>query len=268
MTQSRPEPVPPLLTLARDLQRRKARERTGCFVAEGVRTAEDLLRSPLTVRGALVGPQLRTNPRGDALRATLEARGVEVTEVGEREFDSAADTESPQGVLVVAEIPAPSWAAVPAAGAIRVLALDAVQDPGNVGTIVRTAAALGVAATVALPGTVDLWSAKVVRSAMGAHFTHAAFATTWETLDAWRSAQKVVLWGADAAGAPLTARGGGAPTPQRLALLVGNEGSGLSAEARTRVERMVALPIAGVDSLNVAVAAGILLYELRPGAGS
>lgn len=254
-----------LLTLARDLQRRKARERTGCFVAEGVRAGEDLLRSPLTVRGALVGPQLRTSPRGEALRAALEARGVELTEVGEREFDSAADTESPQGVLVVAEIPARSWAAVPA-GAIRVLALDAVQDPGNVGTMVRTAAALGAAATVALPGTVDLWSAKVVRSAMGAHFTHAAFATTWEDLDAWRSAQKVALWGADAAGSPLTAQG--APVPQRMALLVGNEGSGLSAEARTRVERMVALPIAGVDSLNVAVAAGILLYELRPGAAS
>ena len=76
----------------------------------------------------------------------------------------------------------------------------------------------------------------------------------------------MALWGADAAGSALTAQG--APVPPRLALLVGNEGGGLSAEARTRVERMVALPIASVDSLNVAVAAGILLYELRAGATS
>ena len=249
-----------LLTLARDLRRRKARERSGLFVAEGVRTVEDLLRSPLAIRGALVGPQLDSGPRGEAVRQSLVARGVEVLDVDEREFDSAAETESPQGVLAVAAVPARSWSAVAGDRPVRVLVLDAVQDPGNVGTMVRTAAALGAAATVALPGTVDLWSAKVVRSAMGAHFSHAAFATTWDDLDRWRTAGRVAIWGADAGGSPLTAVG---ETPGRLALVVGNEGSGLTAAARERIEKMVALPLAGLDSLNVAVAAGILLYELR-----
>jgi TrmH family RNA methyltransferase len=255
-----------LLTLARDLRRRKAREHAGCFVAEGVRATEDLVRSTLTIRGALVAPQLANNVRGEALRASLVARGVDVLEVSEREFATAAETESPQGVLAIAEIPARAWDAVPSDGAWRVLALDAVQDPGNVGTMVRTAAALGAAATVALPGTVDLWNAKVVRSAMGSLFSHAAFASTWEDFDRWRSAHAVAAWAADTRGAPVSAAA--ADAPPHLALVVGNEGSGLTEEARRRAERRIAVPTGDIDSLNVAVAAGILLYELRPRAAA
>jgi TrmH family RNA methyltransferase len=252
-----------LITKARDLKRRKARERTGCFVAEGVRAVEELLRSPLEVQGVLVSPQLAATARGVALRESLAGR-AEVTEVDDADFATAADTESPQGVLAIATIPTRTWDAVPSVDPLRVLVLDAVQDPGNVGTMLRTAAALGAAAVASLPGTVDLWNAKVVRSAMGAHFMHPAFATSWQDLDAWRQARQVSLWGADAHGAPLEANPAGLPS--RLALVVGNEGGGLTTEARGRIDRPVALPIADVESLNVAVAAGILLYALRPAA--
>jgi TrmH family RNA methyltransferase len=144
---------------------------------------------------------------------------------------------------------------------MRLLVLDAVQDPGNVGTMVRTAAALGAIATLALPGTVDLWNAKVVRSGMGAHFHHPCLSGTWEDIEAFRTDRGIAVWAADAAGEPLP----GLSAPSRLALVVGNEGSGLSSVPRSRADRIVALPIAGaVDSLNVAVAAGILLYQLRP----
>jgi len=249
-----------LLTLARDLRRRRARERHNLFVAEGVRTVEELLRSPLRVRGLLASPQLGGAPRGGALRAAAESRGVPVTSVSDADFATAADTESPQGVLAVAETPERTLAAFPPAGDARLLVLDAVQDPGNVGTILRTAAALGAAATLALPGTVDLWNAKVVRSAMGAHFRHPALHCTGETLDAFLAAHDVPLWGADARGESVA----DVPRPARLALAVGNEGAGLSAGARARACRLVSLPIAAdVESLNVAVATGILLYELR-----
>jgi TrmH family RNA methyltransferase len=138
-----------------------------------------------------------------------------------------------------------------------------VQDPGNVGTIIRTAAALGASATFSLPGTVDLWNSKVVRSAMGAHFHHPCLSGTWDDLDAFRRSRGVAVWAADASG---DAIGGHSITsaPARLAIVVGNEGSGLSTETRERADKLVALPIAKtVESLNVAVAAGILLYELR-----
>jgi len=249
-----------LLTLARDLKRRKARERQQLFVSEGVRAVEELLRSPLRIRGALVAPQLRDAPRGAALERALRDTNVELAEVNPHEFASAAETESPQGVLAIAEVPMRTLDAIPARDDVRVLVLDALQDPGNVGTILRTAAALGSDVTVALPGTVDLWNAKVVRSAMGAHFHHPALQSTWDDLDAFRAERGVALWAADGQGEHVDRNA----APRKLALVVGNEGHGVSDAARSRAERLVAVPIsAGVESLNVAVATGILLHELR-----
>ncbi len=249
-----------ILSLARDLQRRKSRERNGLFVVEGVRSVEELLRSSLDLRGVLVGPRLAETSRGAALSEMLANRGVPMETVGEKEFDSAAETDSPQGILAIARVPERTLADLPAAGPLRLLILDAVQDPGNVGTIIRTAAALGATATFSLPGTVDLWNAKVVRSAMGAHFHHPCLTGTWDELDTFRRDHDLAIWAADAAGDPVET----VEPPVRLGLVVGNEGNGLSSHSRTRADRLVALPIAStVESLNVAVAAGILLYELR-----
>jgi TrmH family RNA methyltransferase len=255
-----------VLSVARDLQRRQARERQGLFVAEGTRAVHDLLRSPLVIRAALTV----TNPESSHTRelvSALRARHVEVQEVTAGEFASAADTDTPQGILAIAEIPERDLSAITfAAGkAGRVVVLDALQDPGNVGTIVRTAAALEAVATVALPGTVDLWNAKVVRSSMGALFHTPAIACTWAELDAFRSLNDVELWGAEAGGEPLSvvARDRSA-IPPRLAIAVGNEGSGLSAQTRRSAGTLVAVDIGpDEESLNVAVATGIMLYELR-----
>jgi TrmH family RNA methyltransferase len=247
--------------LARNLRRRRGRERQHLFVAEGVRAVEELLRSPLRLRGALISPEQGASARGASLRESLVARGVPVQDVSERELADAADTESPQGVLAMAEIPERSLAAIAPQAPFRLLLLDAVQDPGNVGTMLRTAAAFGVAATLALPGTVDLWNAKVVRSAMGALFHHPALPCTWDALDPFLAEHGVELWGAAADGEPLP----GLAAPDRLALAVGNEGRGLTDETRRRARRRVSIPIApDVESLNVAVATGIFLYSIRP----
>ena len=250
-----------LLSIARDLQRRKARERQSLFVAEGVRAVEELLASPLNVVGALTTTEATANERVNRVRAEIEGRSIELAQVSERDFLSASDTETPQGILAVAEIPDRSLASVRLAERSRVLVLDAIQDPGNVGTILRTAAAFDAAATVAMPGTVDLWNAKVVRSAMGALFRHHALHASWNELDTFLTGNAVVLWGADAAGARLGDRG----APPRLAIAVGNEGSGLTGDARSRVAHTVSIPTTPtVESLNVAVAAGILLHHFRP----
>ena len=221
---------------------------------------EELLRSPLVIRGVLIAPQLADAPRGALLLGMLRTAAVETVEIAPLEFASAAETDSPQGVLAIAEIPDRSLSTLQLAEEARIIVLDAVQDPGNVGTILRTAAALGATAAVALPGTVDLWNAKVVRSAMGAGFHFPAFSTTWSDLDVFRQGHGVALWGTDSSGTALA----GLAAPARLALVVGNEGGGLSEEARSRVDALAALPIGSVvESLNVAVATGIFLYQLR-----
>ena len=248
-----------LLSLARDLKRRKAREREGVFVVEGIRAVEELLRSSLSIRGLLVAPKLIESPRGAALVEVARNKGVDVVDVDEKEFRSAAETESPQGIVAIAETPKWSVGALAPTGPLRLLLLDAVQDPGNVGTIIRTAAALGVNATIALPGSVDVWNAKVVRSAMGAHFHYPVFHASWEDVDSFLTSTTTPLWAADAGGEPLTRK-----APARLAIAVGNEGGGLSPVVRAAAQRVVSLPISNlVESLNVAVATGILLHELR-----
>jgi TrmH family RNA methyltransferase len=249
-----------LLTLARDLRRRKAREKHSLFVAEGVRSVEELLRSNLKLRGALVAPQLIDAPRGQALRKTLDESGVEVTELSEKDFRSAAETESPQGVIAIGEVPERSLDTLDVTGVCRLLLLDGVQDPGNAGTIVRTAAALGATATIALPGTVDLWNAKVIRSSMGAQFKHPAFHSAVDDVLSFLERKRIDLWATDTKGEALER----ADAPLRLAIALGNEGSGLSPAIRAKARRTVSLPIAdNVESLNVAVATGIILYQLR-----
>lgn len=248
-----------LLTTARDLKRRKAREKRSLFVAEGIRSVEELLKSKLALEGIIVSPNLAESSRGAALLQELKTRNVEILDVSEKEFATAADTDSPQGVIAIARVPQQNAESALKGEKMRVVVLDGVQDPGNAGTILRTAAALGATATLALPGTVDLWNAKVVRSSMGAQFAHPSFAVSIEELASILRREGIELWAADKGGEPV----GATAPPRKLAIAVGNEGAGLSSPVRALASRTVSLPIArGVESLNVAVATGIILYEL------
>ncbi|HET9041085.1 MAG TPA: RNA methyltransferase, partial [Gemmatimonadales bacterium] len=151
---------------------------------------------------------------------------------------------------------------VPTAPGAVVLVLDAVQDPGNVGTMLRTALGLGAAGVVALKGTAELANPKVLRGSMGASFRLPAVAADGGALLAWAGERGVELWVAAADGEPVSVRGGHSSRPP-LALVVGNEGAGVSAPIAAAARRRVAIRLApGVESLNVAVAAGILLHEV------
>jgi TrmH family RNA methyltransferase len=246
--------------LLRSLRQRKAREAEGLFLAEGVRAVEDLLASPLSIRLAVAASSLGDTPRGRALLHLLAAKGVALREAGDRELAALADTETPQGILAVAPIPAAGLSALrvedhdPAV----VLVLDAVQDPGNFGTLARTAEALGAMALVALPGTVDPWNPKSVRAAMGSTFRLPVVETGWDALGPWLAERGVRTLAAVVGGEPL-----GDGRPGRAALVLGNEGAGVGDETRARADRAVGIPLRGrAESLNVAAAGAILLYEL------
>src|SRR2546430_13478252 len=162
-----------LQSTIRDLQRRKARGRRGLALIEGVRLVEEALAAGLTFRGALVTPDLARTTRGRELVVELERHAVSVEEGSARALAQVADTEAPQGIVAVVE--PRTW--VPGdilLGGERTAALviDGVQDPGNVGTLIRTAHALGAAGTIVLRGTADTLNPKALRAAMGATFRH------------------------------------------------------------------------------------------------
>jgi TrmH family RNA methyltransferase len=138
-----------------------------------------------------------------------------------------------------------------------------VQDPGNVGTMLRTALGLGAAGVVALKGTADLTNPKVLRSAMGASFRLPSVSATPDEFVAWSRLQRSEIWVADTEGDAIDRLPRRNPDRAPVALVLGNEGAGVSPSLELAADRRIAIPLArGVESLNVAVAAGILLYEV------
>lgn len=253
----------PLQTLIRDLHRRRGRERRGLTLAEGVRLVEEALATGMPIRGAAVSPALEATTRGQALKATLASRGIKIEEVDDAGLDALTDTDHPQGVTAVIEPKKWSLADLRLTAGMTALVLDAVQDPGNVGTMLRTALALGAAGVVALKGTADLTNPKVVRGGMGASFRLPSVTATIEELVAWGRLQRSEIWVASAGGdaaAHLPPRSASRPP---VLLVVGNEGAGVSPALEAAAARRIGIPLRpGVESLNVAVAAGILLYEV------
>ena len=252
-----------LLTTIRDLHRRRGRERRGLALAEGVRLVEEALAARIPIRGAAVAPGLEGTPRGTALKSALERAGVRVETVSDAELEDLADTDQPQGVVAVIEPRAWRLEDLTPDPGRPVVVLDGVQDPGNVGTILRTTLGLGGAGVVALKGTADLHNAKVVRGSMGALFRLPAVAADVTEYLAWAKASSVETWVTAAAGEPLRRPGEARGPRPRVALVLGNEGAGVGAALSAAAQRRVAIPLApGAESLNVAVAAGILLYEV------
>jgi RNA methyltransferase, TrmH family len=249
--------------LVRGLGRRRTRAEEHLFLAEGVRVVEEQLAAGIVPRFSLVSSSLEDSERGRALARRLHDLAP-VHPVSVAELNRLAGTRSPQGVLTVADIPWASLTDIEPEGAEAALVLDGVQDPGNIGTLARTAAAFGCLLLACMPGTVDPWNPKSVRASAGALFRLPVVAVGADEVWEWLGSHRFTVLGADAAGVPIRAGIAG----ERSALVVGNEGAGLSAGARDRCDSLVAVPMrGGTESLNVAVAAGILLYELSRGLG-
>ena len=260
-----------LKDLAR-LSRRRHREAAGLFVVEGVRAVEAAVEAGAPIRRILATPSAAAQPRVQAL--PLPA-GVQLEETDPRDLGKVAETEHAQGLLAIVARPSSGTLDHALGGARRVVVLDGVQDPGNAGTIVRTAAWFGADAVVAGPGTADLFAPKTVRATMGALWAvRCAQTADLEGLLDTLHADGFALWGAALDGEPAHAWQPSGPA----ALVLGSEGHGLSDAALTRLDslprhcggrvRIGGGGRAGVESLNVGVAAGVLLHAwLGGGAG-
>ncbi len=248
--------------LLHGLQRRAFRRERGLFLAEGIRVVEDLADSHLDIELAVAGPDVDRTDRGATLIDKL-AGMTQVRRATRAAIGRIAATDSPQDIVAAARIPDTALEDVMPPDRAVALVLDGVQDPGNFGTLVRSADAFGVDLVIAMTGTVDPWNPKAVRAAAGAAFrVPIAVAATADALD-WLRGRGFEIWAADAAGEPAAGIG----RPGRVGLVVGNEGAGVSETVRSHASRTVAIPIRGrADSLNVAVATGILLFLLTTGA--
>ncbi len=240
--------------LAADARERRAE---GRWVAEGVRLGEEVVRSGVSVELWVVEEGWgREGGRAGALRARAEARGDEVLEVKRGLLRELADTEAPQGVLAV--FAAPTWAVGEVlAGLGPVVVLDRVQDPGNLGTIARSALGAGAAGLLFTPGSVDPGNPKALRASAGALLVLPA-ARCEDPLGALRAAERRVVSTTGRGGVPYAQADLAAP----FGLVLGQEGDGVSRAAAAAADLAVTIPMAGgLESLNVAAAAAVLLFE-------
>jgi TrmH family RNA methyltransferase len=242
----------PKIKLVRNLQaKRSLREAERLFVVEGVRLVEEAARALEAPRLVLHTSDL--DPRGQAALEQLRARGAAAEAVTPQVMAAASGAETPPGLLAVAPMPALE----PPSPLALALVLDGLRDPGNLGTILRTAGAAGVEAVFLAPGTVDAYNPKVVRAAMGAHFHVPILSAGWGTL-AERLAG-LSLWLAVAREGEDYHRVDWRPPS---GLIIGSEAAGPGEAARRLAPRLVSIPMPGpAESLNAAVAAGILMFE-------
>jgi TrmH family RNA methyltransferase len=251
-----------LASLVRTLQQRKGRKSRHLAVAEGLRLVEEAVASGVAIRGAIRAESFRDSGRGGRLLQDLAAHAIAVEEVSDRVFATLADTDTPQGILAIVEPRGTTLNDIAAAAGAPVLVLDGVQDPGNVGTLLRTAFALGVGGAILLKGTADPLNAKVMRAGMGATFRLPIAQADEAEFRAWVERTRPSIWAATMEGTPV----GRMPRPEKLALIVGSEGAGLRPEIAALATARVAIPLSrGAESLNVSVAAGIILHEVQRG---
>lgn len=246
--------------LVQRLKHRKSRVREGSVLVEGVRAVSEVLDAGARVHFAVCAPDLDRTTDGVALRERL-AVSVPCESVSDVELRALAATESPQGVLLVSDEPK-----VELADALQgdVLVLDGVQDPGNVGTLVRSAVAFGFAGVVCLDGTADPWGPKAVRASAGTVFRIPVSGCELSEAVAGLTARGLRLAVAAADGGPFADFIAGPGKRDRsVAVAVGNEGAGVRSELRDAAHAVVAIEMRGpAESLNVGIAGSILMYGI------
>jgi len=233
------------------LGRAKERRDANAFVIEGVRLLEEAASGDWRIEIALYDGSL--SERGKDLVDRLRLKGVEIEEVTQTLMKSLSETETPQGILAIVEInqlPIPS-------SPNFILIPDQIRDPGNLGTLLRSAAAAGVQTVLLPPDTTDAFAPKVVRSGMGAHFRLPIHSVTWEEIQEQTKDLQIFLADMDGKSCWET------DLRKPLALIVGGESEGASEEARKLVMQKISIPMSGdVESLNAGVAGSILMFEV------
>lgn len=251
----------PKLKEVRALKQRKARAETGLFVVEGIRHVAEAVEAGAPMEYLVVCADLLTSPFGRELVEQQRAQGRPVHSTTPQVFASLSERENPTGLLAVVRQHRRTLGELTPANLDWAVAVVAPQDPGNVGTIVRTIDAVGAGALLLLDSGVDPYHPSAVRASLGSLFWVPLAHASFPEFAAWAARHDYHLYGSSArGGVELLAV---AHYARPAVLVLGGEREGLTAEQMAVCEQVVRLPMRGrATSLNLAVAAGVLLYDM------
>jgi TrmH family RNA methyltransferase len=230
----------------------RTRRDEGLCVIEGVRLAEEALKADWSPN--LVLHTADINPRGQEVVAGFKAKGADIQLVSPQVMQAASDTQTSQGILAVLQTKKPAIIEAPN----FVVIADGLRDPGNLGTILRTALAAGADAVFLPSGGVDPFSPKVLRAGMGAHFRLPIFPMDWDAIETRLTGLNIFL--ADSVDGQTHFESN---FEDPMAIIIGGEAQGSGSQAQKLATSRVHIPMPGkFESLNAAVAAAILMFEV------
>lgn len=246
----------------RSLQSKKFRDRDGTFLTEGLKLVLDAFDAGWAIRTLVYTKAGKGNALVEKAAARTVAAGGLVIETSEKGMGAITRRDNPQTVIGVFSQKTTALEAVKPAGDAVWVALDRVRDPGNLGTIIRTADAVGAAGVILVGETTDPFSLETVRATMGSLFALPIVRASVPAFKAWAAASGALVVGTHLEGAVDYRSVDYAGRP--VVLLMGNEQQGLPTELVQACGHLVRIPQAGkADSLNLAVATGVMLYEIR-----
>ncbi len=249
----------PRIVAARKLRQRKYRQAAGRFLVEGLQLLHMALDRGVQADEVFYCEEMFVGAEAAALCERFRLAGATLLPVTRRVMEALSEREEPQGLVAVFPLPTPTLASLTLTGRELVVVLDRLQDPGNLGTLIRTADAVGAAAVILIEPCVDPYDPKTVRGSMGSIFNLPIIAVKDVAgLCMWLQQACMRLVGADP---HLGALWGEGLWSAGVALILGNEARGLSDDVAAHVQAWARLPIVGrAESLNVAVAGGVLMY--------
>jgi TrmH family RNA methyltransferase len=249
----------PLIKEIKSFRSRKNRSKKGLFIIEGSKLFFEALNEEEKIASIFMSEQFLSTGESKEILAKAAARSIKTYALPDRLFKAISDTESPQGILAVIKARHRNINQLPTEGNLLVI-LETLQDPGNMGTIIRTADAAGFTGIIVSQGCVDVYNPKVLRSTMGSIFHIPLFFTDnlGETIQILKS-KGTKIYAAHLKG---TSNYFQLDMHNDTAIIIGNESKGISAEIAALADELVKIPMIGkAESLNASVAAALLMYE-------
>jgi RNA methyltransferase, TrmH family len=244
----------------RKLEDKKHRSASGEFFIEGLRTVGEAIQTGAPIQSLVIAPELLVSEFGQSLLEHPAVKAIEKVEVSAEIFEKIAHKQGPQGIGAVVKQSWQSLKTLIINQSDLWVALDQVADPGNLGTIMRTADAIGCRGIILLGSSTDPYDPNAVKASMGSIFSLELVQTDWESFRSWQVEHEIGLVGtSDRAPSDYQAVIYVLP----LVLLMGSERHGLSGEMMDACKTLVHIPMRGrADSLNLAVATAVVLYEI------